>query len=113
MSPGEQEARCLRCDRVLTQSDEWDLGTCRECEPRPAKDWKRGDTVLNPVTGYIFTAIPDEYGDLTWLELAPAAAHSQPNPPAGAVLLVRWVDGRPLPVTDLGSGDLYAVRTIA
>lgn len=75
-------------------------------------DWKAGDTVLNPRSGYMFTAVRGYNGDLEWLELAPSAAHSQPNPPADAVLVARWVDGKPLPVVSLSSGDLYAVRTL-
>lgn len=74
-------------------------------------DWNPGDTVLNPVSGYLFTAVRNRYsGALEWLELDPSSAHSQPDPPRGAVLLVRWVDGKPLPVTDLGTGDLFAVE---
>ena len=78
----------------------------------PSDDYKRGDTVLNPRSGYLFTAVGDGYGGLQWLELGPSASHAQDHPPADAVLVVRWVDGKPRPVTDLGDGGLYAVDVL-
>lgn len=77
-------------------------------------EWKPGDTVLNPRSGYMFTAERSRTGEgLVWLELSPSAVHAQPNPPADAVLVARWVDGKPLPVVSLANGDLYAIRTVS
>lgn len=105
-----ESIRCPYCDTLLCD----DLAlTAGECGCRRNADYQIRDTVLNPATGYLFTSVPDGQGGMRWLELAPSAAHAQIAPPRDAVLLVRYVEGKPSPVVDLGSGDLFAVETVA
>jgi hypothetical protein len=81
--------------------------------PRSNDEWKHGDVVQNPLTGRHFVAEYDKYRKrCVWLELAPIG-YSQLNPPADAVLVMRWVEGKPMPVVSLGDGDLFAIETVA
>lgn len=79
--------------------------------PRPSDDYRTGDVVMGD-RGQFFLAEWDGYAkQLRWVPLIPIA-ESQTNPPSGAVLMRRLVDGKPLPVTDLGDGELFAVRHV-
>lgn len=51
-----EDFRCRECDRILTQSDEFDLGTCRDCEWRPAKhDFQEAPDGTCLTCGYVYT----------------------------------------------------------
>ena len=97
-----EATRCTVCDRLLDTAEKLRVGSC-------CGGTKPGDVLLNPRTGYIFCAVSDGYGGVEFREFSPDPSHAQLCPPVDAVLLVRYVDGRPLPVLDVGSGDLFAV----
>lgn len=72
------------------------------------------DDVVMGANGNLYLVEADRYnGRPHFVPLIPIAA-AQHNPPEGAVLIRRHVDGKPLPVLNLGDGELYAVkRTVA
>lgn len=74
-------------------------------------DSRNGDVVMKD--GRFFLAEFDRFAKrIEWVPLLPIGA-SQSSPPDGAVLVCRVVDGKPLPVIDIGSGDLLSIRTVA
>ena len=75
-------------------------------------DYRNGDVVLGE-HGNLFKAEYDRFARrIEWVPLLPIGA-SQPNPPEGAVLVCRVVEGKVHPVTDFGDAGLFAVRTTA
>ena len=98
--------RCPHCDRRLHLEAEIVHGVCRECGNT---DYRVGDVVGPTPLGYLYWAGRDIDGNLVWYELAPHDTRAQALPPQDGVLLVRCVDGKPLPVVNL-KGDLYAIE---
>ena len=74
--------------------------------------WRHHDVIQTP-SGDLFVAEWDRYSRAcVWTQLLPTGHTVTDLPDTRAVLLSRVVDGKPLAVTDLGAGDLYAVRTL-
>lgn len=98
--------RCKFCEAILDTATKLQLGDCG-CR------WQHGDIVLNPLTGRLLLAEYDKYAKrVQFTEYMPIGAESQ-DAPAGAVLVCRTVDGKRVPVTDFGDGEMYSVRPVA
>lgn len=101
-SAPDEAIRCVNCEALLTAAT-LPTGRCGQCR------WQSRDVVVTP-DGDLWQASWDRYAKrVEWTQLLPLGHHSDDAPDARAVLLARDVEGRRLPVTDLGTGDLFAV----
>lgn len=91
--PGDpvEDFRCRSCDRILTQSDEFDLSTCRDCEWRPVKHlFDEADDGTCRVCGYL-----ENFGALHPVVYAEAADFPRPRSCRRCLHFAH--DGRPCP----------------